>query len=130
MYARVWQHAAQFKPESASRITWLATIAQNRALDEAKRKQTTSIEEHPEVFLLSNGDDPHVECEENERGRRLLTCLDLLEPGKKELLLQAHYYGMTREDIAQRLGRSVSTVKTWLRRSLAELRAHASMRDE
>src|SRR5436190_4961363 len=32
------------------------------------------------------------------------------------------YYGMTRAEIARGTGRPVATVKTWLRRSLAELR--------
>jgi transposase len=34
----------------------------------------------------------------------------------------AYYYGMTREEIAARIDRPVSTVKTWLRRSLAQLK--------
>jgi RNA polymerase sigma-70 factor (ECF subfamily) len=46
-----------------------------------------------------------------------------LEPEKKEMVLLAYYYGMTREEIAQRTGRPAATVKTWLRRSLAQLKS-------
>ena len=45
-----------------------------------------------------------------------------LEPEKRHLILLAYHYGMTREEIARQTGRPVATVKTWLRRSLAELR--------
>ena len=37
-------------------------------------------------------------------------------------VLLAYHYGMTREEISSRFGRPVATVKTWLRRSLAQLR--------
>ena len=51
-----------------------------------------------------------------------MRCLDALEPEKKEIVLLAYYHGMTREEIATRVGRPVATVKTWLRRSLAQLK--------
>jgi RNA polymerase sigma-70 factor (ECF subfamily) len=45
-----------------------------------------------------------------------------LEADKKELVLLVYHYGMTREEISGRINRPVATVKTWLRRSLAQLR--------
>jgi RNA polymerase sigma-70 factor (ECF subfamily) len=53
---------------------------------------------------------------------RLRACLDRLEPDKREIVLLVYYFGMTREEIASRINRPVATVKTWLRRSLAQLR--------
>ena len=41
---------------------------------------------------------------------------------RREIVLLAYHYGMTREDISNRFGRPVATVKTWLRRSLAQLK--------
>jgi DNA-directed RNA polymerase specialized sigma24 family protein len=38
---------ATMTPRRSSPITWLATIARNRALDEAKRKTMVSLEERP-----------------------------------------------------------------------------------
>jgi RNA polymerase sigma-70 factor (ECF subfamily) len=124
VYIRVWQRAAEFDPTIASPITWLTTIARNRALDEIRRKAMRSLDDCPKVFDLPNRDNPLADYERNEARRRLQTCLDLLGPDKKHVLLQAYYYGMTREEIAARIGRPASTVKTWLRRSLAELKGH------
>jgi RNA polymerase sigma-70 factor (ECF subfamily) len=123
VYIRVWQRAAEFDPAIGSPITWLATIARNRALDEIRQKTMRSLEDCPEVFHLPSSDNPLANYEHDE-ARRLQACLDLLGPEKKYVLLQAYYYGMTREEIATRIGRPVSTVKTWLRRSLAELKGY------
>jgi RNA polymerase sigma-70 factor (ECF subfamily) len=124
VYIRVWQRAAEFNPTIASPITWLATIARNRALDEIRQKPMRSLDDCPEVFHLPNSDNPLEDYEQDEARRRLQACLHLLGPEKKDVVLQAYYYGMTREEIAARIGRPVATVKTWLRRSLAELRGY------
>lgn len=122
VYIRVWQRAGDYDPASSSPITWLATIARNRALDEAKRKTMRSLDDSPELLEIPGDDDPHATHERNESARRLDACLDRLQPEKKELVLLVYYYGMTREEIAKRINRPVATVKTWLRRSLAQIR--------
>lgn len=122
LYVRVWQRAGNFDPASGSPITWLAAIARNLALDEAKRKTAASIEDFPEILQRPSGDDPSANQERNEEVRRLYACLDGLGRERKEVVLLAYHYGMTREEISSRFGRPVATVKTWLRRSLAQLR--------
>jgi RNA polymerase sigma-70 factor, ECF subfamily len=123
VFVRIWQRAGAFDPTYGSPITWLAAIARNRALDEVKRKTMRSLDDCPEVLLLPSGDDPLANCERSEERRRLQVCLDRLEPEKREVLLLAYCYGMTREEIARRIGRPIPTVKTWLRRSLAQVKA-------
>jgi RNA polymerase sigma-70 factor (ECF subfamily) len=122
VYVRVWQRAGDFNTSSGSPITWLAAIARNLALDEARRKTPRSIEEFPEVLQLPSDDDPLATLERSQDYLRLRACLDRLEPDKREIVLLVYYFGMTREEIASRINRPVATVKTWLRRSLAQLR--------
>src|SRR5262245_20229353 len=120
VYVRVWQRAGEFDPMNSSPITWLTTIARNRALDEAKRKTMRSIEDHPELLELPGDDDVLANQERSEESRRLRACLDGLESEKREVVLLAYYYGLTRDEIAGRIGRPAATVKTWLRRTLAQ----------
>src|SRR5262245_64319262 len=47
VYVRVWQRAGDFDRAAGSPITWLAAIARNRALDEAPRAHTRSLEVAP-----------------------------------------------------------------------------------
>jgi RNA polymerase sigma-70 factor, ECF subfamily len=122
VYVRVWQRAGDFNAAASSPITWLATIARNRALDEARRNTMRSLDDVPGLLQLPSGDDPAATQEQNEELRRLYACLEGLEPEKKEIVLLVYYHGLTREEIAARLGRPVATVKTWLRRSLAQLK--------
>ena len=122
VYIRVWQRAGEYDPSSSSPITWLATIARNRALDEAKRKTMRSLEDCPELLQVPSDDNPLATHERYEDARRLTACIDRLEPDRKELVLLVYYYGMTREEIASRIDRPVATVKTRLRRSLAQIK--------
>jgi RNA polymerase sigma-70 factor, ECF subfamily len=122
VYVRVWQRAGNYDRAVASPITWLATIARNLALDETRRKTAVSIEDHPEVLQRPSGDDPSADQERSEELRRLHACLDGLGRDRREIVLLAYHYGMSREDISNRCGRPVATVKTWLRRSLAQLK--------
>ena len=122
VYIRVWQRASEFDSATGSPITWLATIARNRALDEARRKTMRSLDDCPEVLQLRSDEDPLADSERNEERRRLQACLDGLEPEKRKVVLLAYHYGMTREEVARVISRPVATVKTWLRRSLAQLK--------
>ena len=124
VYVRVWQRAAEFDPTSASPITWLASIARDRALDQVRRNKMRLFDECSEVLQRLSGDDPLTNYEQDEKRRRLLACLDLLGLEKKLVFLQTYYYGMTHDEIAQRVGLPVSAVKSWLRRSLSELKGH------
>lgn len=122
VYMRVWQQARHFDPASGSPITWLASIARNRALDETRRKTMRSLEEFPDLQEISGWGEAIRNYERDEDRSRLLACLDRLDPERKEIILLAYHYGMTREEIARHVGRPVATVKTWLRRSLAQLK--------
>jgi RNA polymerase sigma-70 factor (ECF subfamily) len=122
VYIRVWQRAAEYNPSVGPPITWLVSIARNRALDEAKRKTMRSLDELPEVQQTSNEDDLLADYERKEERSRVQTCLDGLEAETSEIVRLVYHYGMTSEEIAGRVNRPVSTVKTWLRRSLAQLK--------
>jgi RNA polymerase sigma-70 factor (ECF subfamily) len=81
-----------------------------------------SLEDFPELLQLPSEDNPAANLERSEELRRLYACLDGLEPEKKEIVLLVYYHGMTREEISIRFKRPAATVKTWLRRSLAQLK--------
>lgn len=124
VYLRVWKHAGQFDALRSSPITWMATIARNCALDEVKRSSLPLSEDDCELIELAGEDNPVDQYERGEDAHRLQVCLGRLAPEKSALVVQVYCYGMSRKEIAERTGQPVSTVKTWLRRSLAELRGY------
>jgi RNA polymerase sigma-70 factor (ECF subfamily) len=122
-FVKIWDRAADFDPARGSPLAWMATIARNRALDEVRRARPVSLEDMPEGFEpVAETQDPLASRERSEVYRALLRCLGALEADKREMILLAYYRGASREALAARYQAPVGTVKTWLRRSLAQLK--------
>jgi RNA polymerase sigma-70 factor (ECF subfamily) len=122
-YVKIWSSAGQINPALASPITWMVAIARNRAIDMVRKGSDVSIEEVPEAMeMAADTPDPLAAREFTEELKRLLGCLGRLDGERRKLVLQAYYNGFSREELARQLGKPVNTIKTWLRRSLLEIR--------
>ncbi len=122
-YFRVWERAGDYNPTIASPLTWLGTIVRNRALDEIRRRGNRPTADESELQNLESDDEhPLNTLERIEDVERLLRCLEGLEAEKKEIVRLAYLNGMSREALAKKFGRPEGTIKTWLHRSLAQLK--------
>ncbi|MGO9401038.1 MAG: sigma-70 family RNA polymerase sigma factor [Xanthobacteraceae bacterium] len=122
-YLKVWKMAGRFDPTVASPITWMVAIARNRAIDIVRKRGELSIEEEPEALSVAADTPPPLARREmTEELKRLLTCLGKLDPEKQRIVLLAYYSGWSRDQLARKLDIPVNTIKTWLRRSLLEIR--------
>src|ERR1700761_6301522 len=123
VYVRVWEKAGEFDSAKGSPLAWMATIARNRALDEVRRVRPGSLEDLPESFEPAAAEvDPLAARQRSEGLTALVNCLKALDDEKRAVVLLAYYRGLSREALAKRFGRPVPTIKTWLHRSLAQLR--------
>ena len=123
-YLRIWRRASSFNPQAGSPITWMAVIARNLALDEVRRVQPVSMEDRPDVLDMPDAFiDPLQARDKAETWARLMACLDGIEKDRREMVLLAYHHGLSREELAAKFGAPIATVKTWLRRSLLQLRA-------
>ena len=123
VYLKIWSGAGQFNPGLASPITWMVTIARNRAIDLVRKRAEVSIEEEPKAMdVAADLPNPLARRELTEEVRRLMACIERLEPERQSLVLLAYRNGWSREQLAAKLGKPVNTIKTWLRRSLLEIR--------
>jgi RNA polymerase sigma-70 factor (ECF subfamily) len=113
-YLKVWTNAVKFDPTLASPITWMVAMARNRAIDIMRKKS--------EVSIAAETAAPLARREMTEELKRLLACLGKLDPEKQRIVLLAYYSGWSREQLATKLDIPVNTIKTWLRRSLLEVR--------
>jgi RNA polymerase sigma-70 factor (ECF subfamily) len=122
-FVRIWERAGDFDPVKGSALAWMATIARNRALDEVRRVRPGSLDDQPEGFEPTADEvDPLAARERSEGLAALIGCLEKLDEEKRAVLMLAYYRGLSREALARRFGRPVATIKTWLHRSLAQLR--------
>jgi RNA polymerase sigma-70 factor (ECF subfamily) len=123
VYLKIWSGAGRYNPGVASPITWMVSIARNRAIDLVRKRTEISIEEEPEAMdVAADLPNPLARRELSEDVRRLMGCIERLEPERQSLVLLAYRNGWSREQLAGKLGKPVNTIKTWLRRSLLEIR--------
>lgn len=123
-YVTVWRRAGAFDPARASAITWLVAVARNKAIDRLRsgRMQRQSV---PVETIESYADDaPTAETllEESDERRRLLGCLETLEPEQRSCIREAFFEAKTYEELAQQRAMPLGTMKSWIRRSLLKLR--------
>jgi RNA polymerase sigma-70 factor, ECF subfamily len=122
-YVKIWNMAGQFNPGRSSPITWMTCIARNRAIDIARKRGELSIEEEPSAMeAAAESTDPLARRDMTDELKRLLECVGRLEPDRQRLVLLAYYNGWSREQLATMFETPVDTVKTWLRRSMTDIR--------
>jgi RNA polymerase sigma-70 factor (ECF subfamily) len=123
IYVQIWERAARYDAMRGSPLAWMAVIARNRALDEMRRKGPVLADDSPEALEIASDEaDPLDLLERSEALRRLRQCLDRLDPDRREVVLLAYREGLSREELGRRFARPAGTVKSWLRRSLLQLR--------
>ncbi len=124
VYLTVWRRAASFEPQRASPITWLVTIARNRAIDRLRsgaiRSRSAPIEAADEI--RDTAPDAVELMETAEQRRQLEDCLGQLEQRQSNAIRSAFLDGTTYEELAERAGVPLSTMKSTIRRSLMKLR--------
>lgn len=122
VFIKVWQRAEGYRPDAASPMTWLITIARNHAIDKvrARRGGHTDIEEA--FDLADSGMNPEQSAINTDDGNRIDDCMKSLKPDRAEAVRRVYVEGESYNELADRLSVPLNTVRTWLRRSLLALR--------
>ena len=119
-FVTIWERAGDYDPARGSATGWLVTIVRHCAIDELRRSaaRPDARSAPPEALLALTAPDS---ADSSVELRALERCLDELDARPRQAVLLAYCYGLTREELAARLGVPVGTVKSWLRRSLERL---------
>lgn len=120
VYVTVWRRATSFDPARASPMTWLITLARNKAIDRLRQRRETVLDDLPD--LASDDPTPATDAEMSQERRRLHDCMDKLEPTQKSAVREAFFRGATYMELAARQKVPLGTMKSWIRRSLIRLR--------
>jgi RNA polymerase sigma-70 factor (ECF subfamily) len=122
VFAKIWQRADRYRPDEGSAETWLAAIARNHAIDRlrARKPQASAIDE---AYDLA-GREPHPEggAVDRSEGGRIEKCMQRLNPDKADAVKRAYVEGLSYQELAEFYNIPLSTMRTWLRRSLLKLR--------
>jgi RNA polymerase sigma-70 factor (ECF subfamily) len=122
-YVRIWCEAGAYNPRLGSPVIWMVAIARSGALDMARRRMETSVEDESGLFdVEADEQSPLAQSEMTENLQRLLACMGRLQEEDRRVILLAYYNGWSREQLAYKFQEPVNTIKKWLRRSLLQIR--------
>ena len=123
VFVTVWRRARDFDAARASAGTWLVTIARNRAIDRLRQHRPRHDGEAIDLEALADeGEEPPAAAETSEAYQRLHRCLEALDPKSRRAVREAFFTGATYKELAQRCQVPLGTLKSWIRRALAQLR--------
>ena len=121
-FFRIWNKACSYDPEQGRASSWMFAILHRLSLDRLRRNRARGAN------LASPSDDlaqwaPSVAVPgEPWQKLRMQSALATLSDAQRQVVMLAYYEGLSREQMAQRLGEPVGTVKTRLRDALAKLK--------
>ncbi|WLE63813.1 sigma-70 family RNA polymerase sigma factor [Burkholderia plantarii] len=123
VYTSAWRRADSFDPARAGAMTWLVTLARNRAIDRLRQHRETQLDDSAAQDLPDDDTpSPAALAEASQERRRLQDCLDQLGAQQRHAVRDAFFSGATYAELAERLSVPLGTMKSWIRRSLMQLK--------
>jgi RNA polymerase sigma factor (sigma-70 family) len=124
VFVSIWQRAAQFEGARGPARIWLMAIARHRAID-VLRSERVDLYRDADVELVP---EPAIEgiSDWSSAGRSaaaLARCFQELSGEQRRGIELAFVNGYSHADIARVTGEPLGTIKSWIRRGLASLRA-------
>ena len=122
-YTTVWRRAGSFDASRASAITWLVTLSRNKAIDRLRQHREELLDDPSKLDeTVDEQPTPAAGAETSQEYQRLQHCLDELDPQQQSSVREAFFTGATYNELATRCKVPLGTMKSWIRRSLMQLR--------
>jgi RNA polymerase sigma-70 factor (ECF subfamily) len=135
VYVNVWRAARSFDSLRSQPMTWLTSVARNRAID-SLRRQRTEPQLHSTTTHLADDDEEHdmlnhipselpgplQQLMQAAEARALGDCVTRLSSDQQQCLALAYYQGLSHAEVADHLTQPLGTVKSWVRRALQSLK--------
>ena len=123
VYLTIWKRAGAYEPGRASPISWLATIARNKAIDWVRARGARPSHPIEEAAMVADkSPDQREIAERDQESRRLHDCLDALDERARDAIRTAFFDGVTYAELAERKNVPLGTMKSIMRRGLLQLR--------
>lgn len=127
VFMALWTRAGRFDAAKGVFRHWFLHLAHNRVIDEVRRRRRAALmdaDKAPEdatLGLVSNGDTAD-EAITSVLAGEAREALRALPEEQRVVIVMAYLEGATQQEIAQRTGTPLGTVKTRLRLGLSKLR--------
>jgi RNA polymerase sigma-70 factor (ECF subfamily) len=135
VYVNIWRAARGFDAARAQPMTWLTSIARNRAIDSLRRRKTEVMtasvqprgnEDDEDTDLLttlpSDAAGPLELLLQAAQQREVASCVQALSAEQQQCVALAYYQGLSHSEVATHMAQPLGTVKSWVRRALIALK--------
>ncbi len=133
VYVNVWRAAQTFDAAQSQPLTWLTSIARNRAIDTLRRTQTqprtvtgfsNPDEEDSDLYdsVASDAPGPLDLLSRASDARALSACMEDLSAQQRQSVALAFFDGLSHAEVADSMRQPLGTVKSWVRRALMSLK--------
>ena len=136
IWIKVWNAAGSFDPERASVATWISTLAHRHVIDLLRRAGVRSAdkpggEPGDEVAArIATGEDVADAATTSVYGEQVREALAQLAENHRVALELAYFGGYTQSEIAERLGKPLGTIKTYMFQGMRQLRSLLEVEDD
>jgi len=123
-YAYAWANASQYDDSRGNVLGWLLMLCRSRALDRLRQR-------HANIVAAGSRELESIAAEDNQpedlllllqQRSRVSAALSALSAERRRLISLAFLQDLSHQQIAQATGMALGTVKSHLRRALAQLR--------
>ncbi len=135
VYVNVWRAAQSFDAAQSQPLTWLTSVARNRAIDSLRRKaaepqtqpalMSANDDEERDVYddMADNAPGPLALLSQASDARALTQCMQGLTAQQRQSVALAFYDGLSHAEVAEQMRQPLGTVKSWVRRALLSLKS-------
>ena len=135
VYVNVWRAAQSFDAAQSQPLTWLTSVARNRAIDSLRRAQsqpqlktnvlTTNDDEETDVYdtVADDAPGPLDLLSRASDARALSACMEGLSAQQRQSVALAFFDGLSHAEVADSMRQPLGTVKSWVRRALMSLKS-------
>ncbi len=128
VFLGIWRGAAEFDPRRGTARAWIFAVAHHKTVDAVRRQRRRAME--PLGELIVHGRDVVAEVIQRLESRRVQDALMVLSVEQRAAIVLAYYGGYTQQEIAERVGAPLGTVKTRMRDGLHRLRSTLGRAEE
>ena len=126
VFVKVWKRCREYDARRGKFSSWLTGIAHNHAIDELRRRSVRpSASEGDEDAMDSVVDDTPAPLDlalQSLERRRIVDALKQIPDEQRHAIEMAYFEGLTQQEISERLGDPLGTVKTRMRLGMQKLK--------